>query len=106
MAEDRLVEIMAELLAEVHEMRIDINSRLGEIQAQLQSHEKLLQSHEKLLQSHEELLQSHEELLTKIPLELGEMRLSYMQLTEKIAELLDFNSRINRLEEAVFRKAS
>jgi hypothetical protein len=79
--EQRLIEVMTELLAEVHEMRMDMkgmrdeqvktNIAIGELRGEQ----------------------------AKTNLVLGELRLSVMKLA-------DFGERIHRLEAEVFKKAS
>jgi hypothetical protein len=76
--ENRLMEVMSELLAEIHEMRIeikgmreDLNTRTGRLESEQ----------------------------TKTNLSINELRLSVMKLA-------DFGERIYRLETEVFKKAS
>ncbi|MCB9186137.1 MAG: hypothetical protein H6601_05260 [Flavobacteriales bacterium] len=75
--EDRLIEVMAELLAEVHEMRTDTSKQLGVLQSEIRTLQK-------------------QQAQTNI--ELSEMRLSIMKLA-------DMSDRVVRLEKAVFKKA-
>ena len=76
---------MAELLAEVHLMRTDMNNRFDEVNHRLESLEKQQE---------------------KTNLTLGELRLSNMRIAEKITEMVKYEPRILRFEDAVFRKAS
>lgn len=76
--QQKLIEVMAELLAEVHEMRMeikgmrdDVNNRIGRLE--------------------------NEQVKTNLG--IGELRLSVMKLA-------DFGDRILRLEKEVFNKAS
>ncbi len=76
--EQRLIEVMSELLAEVHEMRLEIkgmredfNTRTGRVE--------------------------NEQMKTNLG--IHELRLSVMKLA-------DFGDRIHRLEAEVFKKAS
>jgi len=83
--DDRLIEVMAELLAEVHEMRKDTKVQLQELNTGMTD-----------LNTRVGRL---EEQQARTNLELGELRLSVMRLA-------DFNDRIIRLEDTVYRKAS
>ena len=83
--EERLIEVMAELLAEVHEMRNELKGLREEMSGMRTDKNKRL---ERL-----------EDQQVKTNMELGELRLSVMRLT-------DFNDRIIRLEDTVFRRAS
>ncbi len=76
--EKRLIEVMAELPAEVHEMRLEIKGMRADLNGKI---EKL------------------EGEQAKTNLGIGELRLSVMKLA-------DFGDRILRLEKEVFKKAS
>ncbi len=76
---------MAELLAEVHEMRNELKGLREEMSGMRTDNNKRL---ERL-----------EDQQVKTNMELGELRLSVMRLA-------DFNDRIIRLEDTVFRRAS
>lgn len=75
--EERLIEVMAELLAEVHEMRVDTSKQLNSLETAVKTLQK-------------------QQAQTNI--ELSEMRLSLMKLA-------DMSERVIRLENEVFRKA-
>jgi hypothetical protein len=83
--EDRVIEVMVELLAEVHEMRIDMAKQFNGLQTEM----KGVNSEIKTLQK--------QQVQTNI--ELSEMRLSLMKLA-------DTSERVIRLENEVFKKAS
>ena len=85
MADDRLIEIMAELLAEVHQMRLDMNSRFESLENRIVSLERQQE---------------------KTSLAIGELRLSNMRMIDKLEELIKIEPRVRRLEDTVFRKAS
>lgn len=72
MSEDkRLVEIMAELLAEVHEMRVDMNARFGSLERQQQ--------------------------ITN--LEIKELRLSVMRLADEMGNYKELDQRLKIVED-------
>lgn len=82
--EERLIEVMAELLAEVHEMRVDtkkqldaLADRVGQVEGQL----------------------------TKVNLQLGENTRAIIKLAEKVEVVPNLVERVVRLETEVFRKA-
>ncbi len=79
--EQRLLEVMAELLAEVHEMRVEIR---GMREEQVKTNTAIGE------------LRSEQ---AKTNVAIGELRLSMMKLA-------DFGDRIYRLEKEVFKKAS
>jgi len=81
--EDRLVEVMAELLAEVHEMRVDTSRQLTSVETTL----TMLQTDVRTLQKQQ----------AQTNIELSEIRLSLMKLA-------DMSERVIRLENEVFRK--
>lgn len=74
--EDRFIEVMADLLAEVHEMRVDTSKQLNSVQTEIRTLQK-------------------QQAQTNI--ELSEMRLAIMKLA-------DMSERVIRLENEVFRK--
>jgi len=77
MADDnRLIKIMADLLAEVHQMRLENNERLERLESQT----------------------------AKNNLAIGELRLSVMKLAEKIEDIYHLNQRVRVLEEIVLPK--
>jgi len=79
MADDnRLIEIMADLLAEVHQMRLENNERLERLESQT----------------------------AKNNLAIGELRLSVMKLAEKIEDIYHLDQRVRVLEEIVLPKQS
>ena len=80
--DNRLIEIMAELLAEVHEFRQDSNKRLD------QSNNRL----ERL-----------EEQMTKNTMAVGELRLSVMKLADKIEDIAELDKRLRVVEAIVLR---
>lgn len=86
--EERLIEVRAELLAEVHEMRQDLNARFGETNQQLTSVNGRL---EKL-----------EQQQMKTNLALGELRLSVMRPGDREHIVDDLVARVSKVEEKVF----
>ena len=76
--EEKLIEVMAELLAEVHEMRLEIKGMREDFNTRISR------------------LEGEQ---AKTNLGIGELRLSVMKLA-------DFGDRIFRLEKEVFSKAS
>lgn len=83
--EDRLIEVMADLLAEVHEMRTDTSKQLTTLNERVN------------------------ELGNKMDKLEGSMNKMNLQLAENsraILKLADFGDRIIRLEDQVFKKAS
>ena len=83
--EEKLIEVMPELLAEVHEMRLEIKGM----------REDLLKKNDALGIKIEKL----EDAQSKTNVGIGELRLSVMKLA-------DWGDRILRLEKEVFNKAS
>jgi hypothetical protein len=77
-ADDRLIEIMSELLLEVQHLRQDSNIRFERL----------------------------EEQQKKTNLGLGELRLSVMRLADQLEKLVDIDQRVRVLEDIVLRKAS
>jgi len=82
--EDRLIEIMAELLAEVHEMRTGMNERLDKVNHRLERVEHKIEGLEKQQ--------------AKTNLAIGELRLSVMKLANREVIINDHAKRIRRLE--------
>ena len=76
MADDRLIEIMAELLAEVHQMRVDNNERLDRLETQT----------------------------AKNNVAIGELRISVMRLADKMEEIYHLDQRVRVLENIVLPK--
>jgi hypothetical protein len=83
--EEKLIEVMSELLAEVHEMRLEIKGMREDFNKKIDA---LAFKVEKL-----------EEAQSKTNVAIGELRLSVMKLA-------DWGDRIVRLEKEVFNKAS
>ena len=84
MAEDnRLIEIMADLLAEVHQMRVDNNERLDKTN---------------------ERLDRLETQTAKNNAAIGELRISVMRLADKIEEIYHLDQRVRVLEDIVLPK--
>ena len=83
MADDRLIEIMAELLAEVHQMRVDNNERLDKTN---------------------ERLDRLETQTAKNNAAIGELRISVMRLADKIEEIYHLDQRVRVLENIVLPK--
>ena len=83
MADDRLIEIMAELLAEVHQMRVDNNERLDKTN---------------------ERLDRLETQTAKNNAAIGELRLSVMRLADRIEEIYHLDQRVRVLENIVLPK--
>ncbi len=82
-ADDRLIEIMADLLAEVHLMRQDSNERLDRAN---------------------ERLSRLETQMGKNTAAVGELRLSVMRLSERIEEIHELDKRVRVLENIVLPK--
>ena len=76
--DQRLIEIMADLLAEVHEFRLDSNKRLERLEDQM----------------------------AKNNLAVGELRLSIMRLGDKIEEMGELDKRLRIVENIVLRPAA
>ena len=83
MADDRLIEIMTELLAEVHQMRVDNNERLDKTN---------------------ERLGRLETQTVKNNAAVGELRMSMMRLAEKIEEIYQLYQRVRVLKNIVLPK--
>jgi uncharacterized coiled-coil protein SlyX len=90
--EDRLIEVMAELLAEVHEMRVDMKTQMHELNGRMEKLEV-------------QQTRSSSELV-KVNLQLGENTRAILKLADKIEVVPDLIERVIRLEAEVFRKAS
>ena len=76
--DQRLIEIMADLLAEVHEFRLDSNKRLERLEDQM----------------------------AKNNLGIGELRLSVMTLADKMESMAEFDKRLRVVESIVLRSAA
>lgn len=89
--QNRLIEIMAELLIEVQGMRqeqIGTNARLdGAIQEQVGTNARL------------DRLEKRTEQNTAA---IGELRVSVIKLADKLDQLIDLSKRVQRLEDKVF----
>jgi len=83
-SDDRLIEIMADLLSEVHQMRTDNNERLDKTNDRL---DRL------------------ETQMSKNTAAVGELRLSVMKLADKIEEVHELDKRVRVLENIVLPKA-
>jgi len=90
--EERLIEVMAELLAEVHEMRTDTKSQLGSLNNKMDS-----------LNGRVDKLEGE---MAKMNLLLGENTRAIIKLADKIELIPDIIERIIKLETTVFKKAS
>ena len=84
-ANDLLLEVMAEVLAEVHQFRLDSNARMDRMDGRL------------------ERLEEHQ---VKTNLALGELRLSVMTLAERIEGIAELDKRLRVVENIVLRQAS
>ncbi len=98
-SDDRLIEIMADLLAETRQFRQDSNARFERLEEKL---ERLEEQQKKTNLSIERL----EEQQRKTNLGLGELRLSVMKLADQLEKLVDIEQRVRVLEDVVLRKAS
>ena len=96
-ADDRLVEIMADLLAEVHMMRQDNNERLDGLNQRLDTTNQRLDGSN-------ERLERLEGQMSKNNAAVGELRLSVMKLSEKIEEIFHLDQRVRVLENIVLPK--
>lgn len=89
--QNRLIEIMAELLIEVQGMRqeqVGTNARLdGAIQEQIGTNARL------------DRLEKRTEQNTAA---IGELRVSVIKLADKLDQLIDLSKRVQRLEDKVF----
>ena len=83
-SDDRLIEIMVDLLAEVHQMRTDNNDRLDKTNDRL---DRL------------------ETQMSKNTAAVGELRLSVMKLSDKIEEIHELDKRVRVLENIVLPKS-
>lgn len=83
--EERLIEVMADLLAEVHEMRVEMKGLKEEMSGMRTDNNFRLEALEKQQ--------------AKTNVEIHELRLSVMRLA-------DLSDRVIRLENVVYRKAS
>ena len=83
-SDDRLIEIMAELLSEVHQMHTDNNERLDK------TNDRLVRL---------------ETQMSKNTAAVGELRLSVMKLSDKIEEIHELDKRVRVLENIVLPKA-
>ncbi|AMR28959.1 hypothetical protein A0257_18870 [Hymenobacter psoromatis] len=89
-ADDRLIEIMAELLAEVHQMRVDNNERLDK------TNERLDKTNERLDRLETQTAENNAAI--------GELRVSVMRLADKIEEIYHLDQRVRVLENIVLPK--
>ncbi len=96
---DRLIEIMADLLAEVHQMRLDSNARMDRMDGRLEGLDHRLESLDQRL----ERLEGHQ---AKTNLAIGELRLSVMKLGDKIGEIGELDKRLRIVENIVLRPAA
>ena len=96
--QNRLIEIMAELLVEVQGMRqeqIGTNARLdGVIQEQVGMRQEQVATNKRL-----DRLEKRTEQNTAA---IGELRISVTRMADKLDELIDLSKRVQRLEEKVF----
>jgi hypothetical protein len=83
--EKKLIEVMSDLLAEVHEMRMEIKGMRTDLNGKID-----------ILSTRMEKVENEQ---AKTNLGIGELRLSVMKLA-------DFGERVFRLEKEVFNKAS
>jgi TolA-binding protein len=91
-SDDRLIEIVAELLEETRQFRQDSNVRFERLEKQqIQTNSSI----ERL-----------EEQQKKTNLAIGELRLSVMKLADQVEKLVDIEQRLRVLEDIVLRKAS
>ncbi|MBI1286431.1 MAG: hypothetical protein GC178_02525 [Flavobacteriales bacterium] len=82
--EDRLIEVMAELLAEVHELRNDVKGVRDEVSG---------------------LRTDSNKRFDKLEKNLSKTNVQLAENTRALMKLADFNDRIIELEKAVFKKA-
>ena len=90
MADNHLIEIMAELLAEVHQMRVDNNERLDKTN--------------ECLNTTNERLDRLETQTAKNNAAIGELRISVLRLADKIEEIYHLDQRVRVLENIVLPK--
>ncbi|HEX8351217.1 MAG TPA: hypothetical protein VF598_14735 [Hymenobacter sp.] len=92
MADDRLIEIMSEMLSEMRSLGADVR----DIRADLKEFKEESRTR----------LERLEEQQKKTNLGLTEMRLSNMKLAERIEEIVHLDQRVRVLENIVLPKAS
>lgn len=83
--EDRLIEAMPDLLAEVHEMRVDTSKQLNSLNNRVDGLGTKLD---------------------KLESNVNKMNVQLAENTRAVMKLADFSDRIVRLENTVFKKAS
>lgn len=90
--EERLIEVMAELLAEVHEMRVETKRQLGDVH--------------KSIDALSVRVGKLDGQMTKGNLQLGENTRAILKLADRVEVVPTLMERVIRLETEVFRKAS
>ncbi len=99
MAEDnRLVELVPDLLLEVREMKTDIR----DIRSDLKGFREETNVNFNRLEKRVESLEDHQ---IKTNLSLGELRLSVMKISEELKAMVDLDKRL-RVVESIVLKAS
>ncbi len=91
--DDRIVELLSDILIEQKGMRADMHDMRGDIQKLQQSEVRTTTAIERL-----------EEMQAKTNLALGELRLSVMRLADDIVRITQHEGRIVRLEAEVFKR--
>ncbi|MGE0638362.1 MAG: hypothetical protein AB7P01_18115 [Bacteroidia bacterium] len=90
--EERLIEVMAELLAEVHEMRTDTKAQLTTLNNKVEG-----------LNGRVDKLEGE---MVKMNVQLAENTRAIIKLADKIETIPNIIERIVKLETTVYRKAS
>lgn len=96
--EERLIEVMAELLAEVHEMRTDTKEQLGTLNNKIDG----LNTRVDGLNNRVDKV---EQEMVKMNIQLAENSRAIIKLADKIEMIPNIIERIIKLETTVYRKA-
>jgi len=97
--EERLIEVMAELLAEVHEMRTDTKLQLGTLNQKIDG----LNTRVDTLNNRVDKVEAE---MVKMNLQLGENTRAILKLADNVEVIPNIVEQVIKLETAVFRKAS
>lgn len=90
MVDDRSLEVMAELLTEAHQMRVDDNERLDK------TNERLDTTNERLDRPETQTAENNAAI--------GKLRISVLRLVDKIEEIYHLDQRVRVLENIVLPK--
>jgi vacuolar-type H+-ATPase subunit E/Vma4 len=105
MAEDnnRLIEIVSELLFEVQGLRMDLKQEVGQLRDELK--QEVGQLRDELKQEAGQLRADMNRNHAKAMAGLMEVRTSVVRLDEQLIRLVDVEARLQKLEAAVYGKA-